>query len=153
MPEEPGMLSHNQTAIVLLAMNSAPLGLAVYTADHAGRLGSAVAGPPSGRAAPVLPMESLVVHLRPDPDDDQAERYATLEFDLELMRDEDRKEIIRRTSQIREAVLGYFLDHTAAQLKGRGGMARMKEDLVARINRRTMGPKISNLYFVQFLVQ
>jgi flagellar basal body-associated protein FliL len=148
------MLSHNQTAIVLLAMNSAPVGIAVYTADHSGRVGSVASGPTSdGRPAPVVKLDSLVVHLRPDDDDEHTERYANLEFDLELQREDDRSEIVRRTSQIREAVLGYFLDHSAEQLKGRGGMARMKEDLVSRINRRTLGPKISNIYFVQFLIQ
>jgi flagellar basal body-associated protein FliL len=155
MLEGSGMLSHNQTAIVLLAMNSAPLGLAVYTADHSERPGGAATSSPTGdgRPAPVVKLEGMVVHLRPDEDDDQAERYANLEFDVELAREEDRSEIVHRASQIREAVLGYFLDHTASQLKGRGGMARMKEDLVARINRRILSPKITTLYFAQFLVQ
>src|SRR4051794_5716704 len=113
------MLSHNQTAVLLLAMNSAPLGLAVYSANHGGRMGHGVSTRPSpdANAAPIVKLEALIVHLKPDDDFEQGEHYGTVEFDLELAREEDRAAIVHRTGQIREAVLGYFLDRSLAQIK------------------------------------
>jgi flagellar basal body-associated protein FliL len=145
------MLSQNQTAILLLAMNSAPLGLAVYATDGTGHFGPVAAAAPEP-AGPLLKVDSMVVHLQPDNDLDRTERYAHLEFDLEMVREEDRDQLVKQTAQIREAVLGYFLDHTVADLKHAGGLVQTKAELVHRIN-KLEGPKIRTLYFVQFLIQ
>jgi flagellar basal body-associated protein FliL len=148
------MLSYNQTAMILLAMNSVPLGFAAYAANRSGHLGKGheQAAETQRVAAPILKLDSIVVHLRPDEDETHAERYANVEFDVELEKEQDRDAISQRTSAIREATLGYFADHTAAELHA-AGLGQMKVALVERMNKLLPKAKVRTLYFVQFLVQ
>jgi flagellar basal body-associated protein FliL len=154
MAKGSGMLSQNQTAVMLLAMNTVPLGLVAYTANRAqagGKPGVQAAAPERANA-PILKLDSVVVHLKPDQDETHAERYANVEFDIELEQETDRDAVSRRTSAIREATLAYFSDHTAAELRG-AGLGGMKNELLARMNKLLPQRRIHTIYFVQFLVQ
>lgn len=151
----PIMLSQGQMVIVVVAMNSVPLGLVAYKSyNDAGIGGGGAADRPSAEAAagPIMSLSGMAVHLMPAPGE-EVERYVSIELDLELTKEEDREVITRNMARIREALIGYFGDRTAAELQAEGAMTMMKPALVARLNAKLKRPRIRRIYFDQFIIQ
>lgn len=142
------MFSLHRPAGLLLAMNLLLSGLAAYRAAR-----------PASRAAPVelaprpvVPLEGTLVHLLRG-EGDTFERHAAVQLDAEVGDERDRAVIVARMTPLREAVLSYFSDRTAAELKAPGSLDRLKRELLPRLNHRLPGPHIRALYVTQFVVQ
>jgi flagellar basal body-associated protein FliL len=144
------MLASNRLARVALALNFALVLFAVHLAR--GRRAPAATIAPEPPAHPTVPLAGSLVHLLRG-ETDSAERHASIQLDLEL---EDRKDlamVAQHMPMMREAVLSYFSDRTAREIKAPGSLARIKEDLLPRLNRALPAPRIRVLYITQIVVQ
>lgn len=145
------MLANRRVARSLLVINSLLVCLATYAAIEPAPRQPPVATPPA-LAYPTIPLEGTLVHLRRD-ERDATERHASVQLDLELDDRGDVAAVVQHMSALRESVLAYFSDRSAGELKAPGSQARIKEELLPRLNRLLPAPKIRALYVTQFVVQ
>lgn len=101
---------------------------------------------------PVLRMEPLIIQLRRTPED-TGERYLRVAFDLEMKNDADRSLVVSRQGPINDALIGYFSDRTADELRGGAGLAHLKNAVVERLKPIVPGHLPRTVYITDFLIQ
>ena len=147
------MLSNNQAAIVLLSLNSLPLGFVAYsTANPRGVATQASASEEVAAPLPVMQLDGVLVQLRPSPDEPRS-RYLAINLDLELGAEAGRGAIIQRLPRVRESLLSYFADRSAEQLEAAGALPTLKDQLRERLNRMLPPPGIHRVFITQFIIQ
>jgi flagellar basal body-associated protein FliL len=140
--------------MVLMAMNLATVALVVFSASRP----RTVQAPSPSRAhpdagpRPVVPLDGTLVHLQIG-DADAAERHAAVQLEVELEEDRDVALIREWMPRLREVVVAYFSDRTAAEAKAPGAIERTKVELRERFNRRLPVPHIRAVYVSQYIVQ
>jgi flagellar basal body-associated protein FliL len=139
------MLASNRLARVALALNFALVLFAVHLAR--GRRAPAATIAPEPPAHPTVPLAGSLVHLLRG-ETDSAERHASIQLDRK-----DLAMVAQHMPMMREAVLSYFSDRTAREIKAPGSLARIKEDLLPRLNRALPAPRVRALYITQIVVQ
>jgi flagellar basal body-associated protein FliL len=103
-------------------------------------------------AHPTIALEGSLVHLLRG-ETDTTERHASIQLDLELGAASDRDGVVQKMSSLREAVLSYFSDRTAREVKAPGSLDRIKHELLPRLNRMLPAPAIRAIYITQIIVQ
>jgi len=76
-----------------------------------------------------------------------------VKLDLELEDRADLGAVIQQMSPMRETVLSYFSDRTAQEIKAPGSLARIKADLLPRLNQMLPARRLRAVYITQFVVQ
>jgi flagellar basal body-associated protein FliL len=148
------MLSNNQAVILLLSLNSVPLGFVAYSTAHP-RAVAAEAQPRKAdvvKTLPVLKLDEVVLQLAFSPGSERP-RYLAINLDLELDAETSRPLVARYVPRLREAILTYFSDRTATQLEIAGALEMLKEDLRVRMNRAMAANHIHGLFVTQFIIQ
>ena len=145
------MLSNNQAAILLLSLNTVPLGFVAYSSVRA-HPATAQASDLSAASHPILKLDGVLVQLGPS-EGEAKSRYLAIDLDLEMEDDSIRSAIVQRLPRVRESILAYFSDRTAAQLESAGALLALKDDLRERINHLLPAPRIRGVYVTQFIIQ
>jgi flagellar basal body-associated protein FliL len=81
----------------------------------------------------------------------QEDRYVRTAFDLLLGRPADRDLVQASLPKIREAVLGYYLDHTFDELTGSAGIERSKRAVRERVERFAKCP-VQGIFLVDLVM-
>src|SRR5205814_2211312 len=103
-------------------------------------------------SAVVLRMEPLIIQLRRG-GEDTGERYLRVAFDLEMKNESDRSAFLARQTRINDALITYFSDRTAVELRGGSGLDTIKEALVGRLKTVLPGHLPKMVYITDFLIQ
>jgi flagellar basal body-associated protein FliL len=146
------MLSNNQAVVLLLSLNSVPLGFVAYSTAHPRIAGASTSSQESTKAYPVLKLDGVLVQLGPAQEETKS-RYLAIDLDLELEDDSVRGSIIQRLPRVRESILAYFSDRTAPQLESAGALLALKDDLRGRLNDLLPTPRIRTVFVTQFIIQ
>ena len=148
------MLSNNQAAILLLSLNTVPLGFVAYSTAHprTAVTRTTSAADEVKKTLPVLKLDGVLVQLKSS-DDSPKSRYLAIDLDLEMQDEATRSLIVQRMSPLREAILGYFSDRTAAQLESAGALLALKDDLRDRLNGLLPRKGIHQVFVTQFIIQ
>jgi flagellar FliL protein len=115
---------------------------------HGGGGEKGAAAPGAGK--PVMAkLPDFVVHLR-NPD---ADRYARMSFDVEVVSDSDKERIDAAMPKVRDAFISYLSDRTLEDLRGSEGLARTKDSLQTMLRQVVPEARIRALYISDFVVQ
>jgi flagellar basal body-associated protein FliL len=79
------------------------------------------------------------------------DRYVRTAFDLLLARSADREVLQASLPKIRDAVLGYYLDHTFDELTGSAGIERTKRAVRERVERIARRP-VQGIFLVDLVM-
>ena len=99
-------------------------------------------------APPIYKLENFVVQLK-DRDDDH---YLSVDLDLQMRESKDLAMVSRRHGRLQEALLAYFADHNAKEMRSGSGRAHMKRDLLARAN-QVLGGRCRAVFVSNLIVQ
>jgi len=102
----------------------------------------------AGAMGPVVSIEDMLVQLQPLEDD----RYVRLSLGLEVDGEKSETVVVRRTTQIREAILRTFAEHSPRDLQGSEGLAELKKSLMTQLHEIVPGKRIRNIYVTDFNV-
>jgi len=82
-----------------------------------------------------------------------ASRYLKVAIELEVSNDETVKELGKRSPQVRDITVGVLSSKSFADIQGRDGKQRLKEELQTAINNVLGSGMVERIYFTQFVVQ
>ena len=82
---------------------------------------------------------------------ENGDRYVKTSFELQLVRAQDRDDVLNRMPQIRDAMITYFLDCSLEDVTGSAGLERTKQGLLQRLQRLLPQP-LRALYVTDFVV-
>jgi flagellar basal body-associated protein FliL len=80
-------------------------------------------------------------------------RFVRIQIDVETESEEAGKELIARTSQMRDQVLLVLRAKTVTDLSGPDGMRQLSQDIMDRLNQILSSGKALAIYFVEFAIQ
>jgi len=80
-------------------------------------------------------------------------RFVKIQVDMEVGSPEAAKELLARTSQVRDQIFMVLRSRTVADLAGPEGMKRLGADLIAGANKVLSNGGVSAIYFVEFAIQ
>jgi flagellar basal body-associated protein FliL len=101
---------------------------------------------------PMLRMEPLIIQLRRGREDN-SERYLRIAFDLEMKNDVDRSAYLSRLARVNDALISYFSDQCASDLRGRAGLEHIKEAMASRLKIILPGHMPKMIYVTDYLIQ
>ena len=115
---------------------------------------AALAGAPGvGRAqTDVVVRNGTVVYPGLDVNIADAGRLVRLHLAFEVQCVDETAARMAASAQVREAILLFLRDKTAAEIMTPTGKARLKNDLVGLINKSLGGPRAVRIYFLQFII-
>lgn len=106
-------------------------------------------GSAGGALGPMVKIPEFVVHLR----NPEVDRYARLSFDVEVVAESDKEELVAALPKVRDAVIVYLSDRTVEDLRGSDGLARAKDAVQTRLRELVPDARIRALYISDFVVQ
>lgn len=80
-------------------------------------------------------------------------RFVKIQIDVETESEEAGRELIAKSSQMRDQVLLVLRSKTVADLSGPEGMRRLGQDLLEKTNQILTSGKALAIYFVEFAIQ
>jgi flagellar FliL protein len=122
--------------------------------EHAADAGGHGKGDAKGDAkapaiGPTHRLPDFVVRLR----DTDADRYARVSFEVEVVTEEDKNKVGAAAPRIRDGFITYLSDRTIDELRGSEGLARTKEQLLDRLRLAVPGAGVKGLYITDIVVQ
>ena len=109
----------------------------------AGGCGEAAAG-----MGPVVSFDDVLVQLQPLSDD----RYVRLSLGVEVDGEGSQTIVIHRTTQMKEAIVRTFAEHSTGDLQGSAGLDELKKSLMAEFKEIVPGKRFRNIYVADFSV-
>jgi flagellar FliL protein len=150
LPTILGLANALLTAGVLAVLLTRPVGGATSAPAAEGHEAAAAAHEgEAGGAGPTLKMADFVIHLR----NPEAERFARLSVELELVAEPDREKLTQYVPRLRDAFVAYLSDRTSEELSGSEALGRTKAALLKQCEELVPGKHIKALYFTDFVVQ
>ncbi len=104
---------------------------------------------PKVEVGPMVTMEPIIVNLA----DPSGRRYVKVTMTFELDSDAVKKEFEERLPQIKDLLITLLRSKTSAELNDPGGIFRLKEEIVSRINTLLVTGKVKRVYFTDFVIQ
>ena len=104
---------------------------------------------PKVEVGPMVTMEPVIVNLA----DPSGRRYVKVTMTFELDSDAVKKEFEERLPQIKDLLITLLRSKTSAELNDPGGIFRLKEEIVSRINTLLVTGKVKRVYFTDFVIQ
>jgi flagellar FliL protein len=111
----------------------------------------AAAEAPAARAEPVfVDMPEIIANLNAGT---RRAAYVKLRAKLELARKEDQRAIETAMPRIIDLFQGYLREMRPEELRGTAGTYRLREELVSRTNIAAAPARVSDVLFIEILVQ
>ncbi len=104
---------------------------------------------PEVKIGPMVPMEPIIVNLA----DPSGRRYVKITMNFELDRDKTKEEFEKRLPQIKDILIILLRSKTSAELNDPGGIFKLKEEIISRINALLITGKVKRVYFTDFVIQ
>ncbi len=98
-----------------------------------------------------LPLRSFIVNLMDQ--NAMGKRYLKLTMAIQIDGEEHRAMVERHEPQIRDAVLLLLSSQACDDLSTMGGKLKLKQSLLTRINALLEEPRVSGIFFTEFVVQ
>ena len=98
---------------------------------------------------PIYPMETFIVNLL----DPSGKRYLKIQIQLELDNEAVKQEIDRRMPQFKDAIISLLSSKTILDINSVEGKMQMRAELVALFNQYLKSGKITNVFFMDFIIQ
>jgi flagellar FliL protein len=98
---------------------------------------------------PIYSLETFIVNLV----DPHGKRYLKVKVDLELDREELREEIDRRLPQFKDTVLTLLSSKSYEDINTLEGKLQLRAEVISMLNQYLKTGLITNLYFIEFIVQ
>jgi flagellar FliL protein len=102
-----------------------------------------------GGMGPTVKLPDFVVRLR----NPEADRYARITFEVELVSETDRDKLTPMLPRIRDAFIALMSDMTVEELRGSEGLDRLKTALLKKLEEIMPSRAVRNLYVSDFIVQ
>jgi flagellar FliL protein len=100
-------------------------------------------------ATQFVALETLIVNVR----DQERTRYLKVTAEVELSGDGARTELEQRMPQVKDYAIGLLSSQTAETLQTLEGKARVREELMARLNALLRSGRVLGVYFTEFVIQ
>ena len=97
----------------------------------------------------ICELEPFLVNLL----DREGKRYLKTTIEFEVENEDIKKELARRTPQLRDAILMLLTSKSFEDISKPEGKLRLKTEIIVRINQILPGAGIRTLYFTEFVVQ
>lgn len=94
-------------------------------------------------------LPDFVIRLR----NPEADRYARLSFDVEVVSEEDKAAVTARMPQIRDSFIAYLSDRTMEELLGSEAIAAIKETLLKRLSDLVPTAHVRAVYVSDMVLQ
>ena len=94
-------------------------------------------------------MDSFVVNLA-NPD---LPKYLKVKIEMESQESKPNEEFDKRQPQIRDTVLLILTGKTSKEVSDSEGKAKLKEEILQKVNQLLNGVKVKAIYFTEFVVQ
>ncbi|MBW1800612.1 MAG: flagellar basal body-associated FliL family protein [Deltaproteobacteria bacterium] len=98
---------------------------------------------------PTYSLETFIVNLV----DPHGKKYLKVKLDLELDREEVREEIDKRLPQFRDTILTMLSSKTFQDISSMEGKLQLRAEIISMLNQYLRSGMISNIYFIDFIVQ
>jgi len=156
-PPSPPRSGGSKLVPLLLVLNLGATGFVVFKTLTAAPAEAAAshekaAPPPTPTAevtGPIAPVDPFVVNL----DEPGAPRYLKLTIQLE-MKDKDAVEVLDHAKQpVRDQVLGYLSNLKVADTLGEANKQKIRDGLLARIDKVVGKDRVRRMFFSEFVVQ
>jgi len=133
-------------AIIFLAPGLIPDGL-----DIPGVKGQPEEGkrPSKEMKGHIYTMDAFIVNLA----NRDLAKYLKVKIEMESQESKPNEEFDRRQPQIRDTILLILTGKTSMEISDSEGKAKLKEEILLKVNRLLNGVKIKAIYFTEFVVQ
>jgi flagellar FliL protein len=98
---------------------------------------------------PIYSLDTFIVNLV----DPRGKRYLKVKLDLELDNDELQDEIDKRLPQFKDTVLTLLSSKTYEDINTLEGKLQLRAEIISMLNQFLKSGTITNLYFIEFIVQ
>ncbi len=98
---------------------------------------------------PIYSMETFIVNLV----DPHGKKYLKVKLELELDSEKVRGEIDRRLPQFRDTILTMLSSKTFQDVSSMEGKLQLRAEIISMLNQYLRSGMISNIYFIDFIVQ
>lgn len=82
---------------------------------------------------------------------ENGDRYVKVNFELRVVKAEDRDKVLAYMPRMRDTMITYFLDRNLDEVGGSAGLERTKQDILKRLQRIVPQP-LRALYITDFVV-
>jgi flagellar FliL protein len=98
---------------------------------------------------PTYPMETFIVNLQ----DPSGRRYLKLQIVLELDNENLKQEIDHRMPQFKDGIISLLSSKTVTDINAIEGKMQLRAELTAMFNQYLKSGKITNVFFMDFIIQ
>jgi len=98
---------------------------------------------------PIYPMETFIVNLL----DQTGKRYLKIQIQLELDNEAVKQEIDRRMPQFKDAIISLLSSKSIPDINSVEGKMQLRAELAALFNQYLKSGKITNVFFMDFIIQ
>ena len=156
--------ANSKVVFALLAMNSLPAAMLFVSMARGQELGlprielsrptdvELSASADKTRPGPSVPMEPFMVPLSLTPGDDE-DHSIQIELEIELIAERDRGPVVASLSRVRDSIISFLADRTAADVRGGAHMGQLKSALVSRMNETLHAPHVAGVYVKNLLIE
>jgi flagellar basal body-associated protein FliL len=137
-------------ALVFVARDGTAAASSTLNLDKA-KLPPSQAGAGAGADPDPAPETAIAISVVARLPAENGDRYVKTSFELQLVRAQDRDDVLNRMPQIRDAMITYFLDCSLEDVTGSAGLERTKQGLLRRLQRLLPQP-LRALYVTDFVV-
>lgn len=104
---------------------------------------------PEPEVGALLPLDPFIANLA----DESGKRYLKATMQLEFFSRETPPQITQRLPQVRDLILTLLSSKTFADVRSVEGKARLREEIIDRLNRLAHRDVVKAVYFTEFIVQ
>jgi len=98
---------------------------------------------------PMYPLDKFTVNLMSE----NGRRYLVVKMNLEEDSEELTPELDKKTALIRDIVISILSSKTVEEITTAKGKAKLKDEIIAQINRYLEDGEIRHIYFTEFVIQ
>ena len=98
---------------------------------------------------PIYPLETIIVNLL----DPNGRRYLKIQIQLELDNEALKAEIDKRMPQFKDAIISLLSSKTIPDINSVEGKMQLRAELAALFNQHLKSGKITNVFFMDFIIQ
>jgi flagellar FliL protein len=98
---------------------------------------------------PIYPLETIIVNLL----DPSGKRYLKIQIQLELDNETLKVEIDKRMPQFKDAIISLLSSKTIPDINSVEGKMQLRAELAALFNQHLKSGKITNVFFMDFIIQ
>ncbi len=98
---------------------------------------------------PMYPLDKFTVNLMSE----NGRRYLVVKMNLEQDSEELTPELDKKTALIRDIIISILSSKTVEEITTAKGKAKLKDEIIAQINRHLEDGEIRHIYFTEFVIQ